>query len=202
MPTTQSPSPKIHQSIYFLLLSNLLPLAGVLFWDWNVGSILLLYWIENIIIGLFNIPRMIKKPLGKSRDKYVSDSTVKTFIIVFFILHYGLFCLSHYYFISLIMEFARTKIEFANIFFPVAALIVSHGLSYFNNFIKNREYLRGSIQKQMKAPYSRVLATTFVVVFGGTVSFFLAEPLTALVALVIIKTIFDLRAHKRVHQFN
>ena len=34
-----------------LVLANLIPLFGVLYLDWDVGSIVVLYWAENLIIG-------------------------------------------------------------------------------------------------------------------------------------------------------
>jgi hypothetical protein len=42
-----------------LLLANAVPLAGVLFWGWSVSSVVILYWFENIVIGLVNVARMI-----------------------------------------------------------------------------------------------------------------------------------------------
>ena len=38
-------------AIALLIASNLLPLVGVLFWGWNLWSIIILYWIENGIVG-------------------------------------------------------------------------------------------------------------------------------------------------------
>jgi len=41
-----------------LILANLVPLVGVLYFDWSVLDILLLYWTESVIIGLVNVLRM------------------------------------------------------------------------------------------------------------------------------------------------
>ena len=43
-------------SIAVLIAANLLPLAGVLFWDWDVFLVLLLFWCENVVIGLLVEP--------------------------------------------------------------------------------------------------------------------------------------------------
>jgi len=45
-------------SIGSLILSNLIPLIGVLFFGWDVSTILILYWSENVIIGFYNIFKM------------------------------------------------------------------------------------------------------------------------------------------------
>jgi hypothetical protein len=46
------------RSVQILILANLLPLMGVLFFDWSLFAVMYLYWFENVIIGLFNIMRM------------------------------------------------------------------------------------------------------------------------------------------------
>ena len=46
-------------SLALLVVANLLPLVGVLFWDWDVFFLLLLFWCENVIIGLFGIARIM-----------------------------------------------------------------------------------------------------------------------------------------------
>jgi len=54
---TQRPSTRV------LILANLVPVAGVLLLQWDVLTILLLYWAENVIIGVINVFRMICAPL-------------------------------------------------------------------------------------------------------------------------------------------
>ena len=42
-----------------LILMNLLPLFGVVFLGWSIFNIVLLYWVENLVLGLINILKMI-----------------------------------------------------------------------------------------------------------------------------------------------
>ncbi|MDH3990093.1 MAG: DUF6498-containing protein [Gammaproteobacteria bacterium] len=71
-------------SIAVLIAANLLPLAGVLFWDWDWGVflVLLLFWCENVVIGLFGIARLIVA--GESESV-----TEGLFLPLFFLVHYG-----------------------------------------------------------------------------------------------------------------
>ncbi len=39
-------------SLVVLVLVNLLPLAGVLFFDWDVAALVILYWSENLVLHL------------------------------------------------------------------------------------------------------------------------------------------------------
>ena len=45
-----------------LITVNLFPVFGVLFWEWDVFPIMLVYWSENVIIGFYNVLRMIVCP--------------------------------------------------------------------------------------------------------------------------------------------
>jgi hypothetical protein len=73
-----------------LVVANLIPLAGVLFWGWDMFAVMFLFWAENVVIGGFNILRMAMcQP-----DEPVMWG-LKLFMIPFFAVHYGGFCLGH-----------------------------------------------------------------------------------------------------------
>jgi len=56
-------------AIWVLIVANLAPLAGVLFGDWDVFEVVLIYWMENVIIGIINILKMaVCSPDLKSFD--------------------------------------------------------------------------------------------------------------------------------------
>jgi hypothetical protein len=54
-PTSQRPSPEgAERSVLLaLIITNLLPLAGVLFLQWDLLAILLFYWLESLVRGAF-----------------------------------------------------------------------------------------------------------------------------------------------------
>src|SRR5215212_5927619 len=47
------------RSATLLVLANLIPLIGVLFFGWSLITILVLYWLENGIVGLWNVPKIL-----------------------------------------------------------------------------------------------------------------------------------------------
>ena len=49
-------------SITALITVNLIPLIGVLFNDWDAGLILLLYWSENLVLGGYNVLKILLRP--------------------------------------------------------------------------------------------------------------------------------------------
>jgi hypothetical protein len=42
-----------------LVVMNLIPLVGVVFFGWSAFNIIFLYWSENVIIGFFNVLKML-----------------------------------------------------------------------------------------------------------------------------------------------
>ncbi len=81
-----------------------------------------------------------------------------------------------------------------------AALFLSHGVSFFVNFLGKEEYLSVTPDQQMTEPYSRVVALHVTILAGGALADSLGAPLAALVLLVLLKTAIDLMAHLREHR--
>jgi Family of unknown function (DUF6498) len=47
------------RSMAALLVANAIPLIGVLFFGWSLITILVIYWLENGIVGFWNVPRIL-----------------------------------------------------------------------------------------------------------------------------------------------
>ena len=47
-------------AVVALIVANAIPLFGVLFLGWNVWNILIMYWLENGIVGVFNVLKMLR----------------------------------------------------------------------------------------------------------------------------------------------
>ncbi|MBW2485930.1 MAG: hypothetical protein JRE72_00795, partial [Deltaproteobacteria bacterium] len=80
---SNKPPQKASLSITALTIANLIPLIGVVFLGWDAAAIVLLYWIENLIVGFFNILRMLLVKV-ESRSKQFQ----KLFMIPFFCVHF------------------------------------------------------------------------------------------------------------------
>ena len=46
------------RSAIVLLIANAIPIIGVLFFGWSLITILVLYWLENGIVGFWNVPKI------------------------------------------------------------------------------------------------------------------------------------------------
>jgi hypothetical protein len=197
-------------SIALLVAANLVPIAGVAFWGWQVQQVVFLYWMENLVIGGFNVLRILALE-GKPEDDVPGKFPVagKIFIAGFFTVHYGGFCFGHGVFLSgffgrggdgtvggMLARMLHEPVVVA----ALAALLVSHGWSFFRNYIGRGEYQRVEAGDLMTAPYKRIVFTHVFVIFGGFLLSALKSQLLPMLLFVGMKTGFDLYFHRREHR--
>ena len=189
-------------SLLALGLANALPIAGVLLLGWKVFPLVLLYWLENVVVGGFNVGKLL---LAQPQEP--AYSVGKLFLIPFFIFHFGMFTLLHGVFVFALFG-AKTLPRFDSLAelpaairayhlgWGVLALVVSHGLSFYWNYFENGEYRRASLPILMMQPYARLVVLHLAVLFGGWIVLTIGSPLLALLVLVALKTAADVRAHQ------
>lgn len=189
-----------------LIGMNLIPLVGVFWFGWDVSIIIFLYWLENVIIGLLNIPKILscrgeRKGAGRRRDSFGS----LIFLSVFFSIHYGMFCFGHYMFLSETYEALPdwggifSALFSPLLFWSLLGLTLSHIVSMFVNFYGKGEYKKRTPNAQMFMPYSRIMILHVVIVFGGGLALAMGQGLSMLVLLIVLKIGFDLAAHLAEH---
>ena len=188
-------------SLIALLLANALPIIGVLFLGWTVFPLVLVYWLENVVVGLYGALKLL---FAQPREPAYWMG--KLFVVPFFLVHFGGFTYIHGVLVVALFGPNGTQpfdllatvppaIRANHLGWAVFSLVLSHGLSFYWNYIKNGEYQRASLNALMSQPYGRVFVLHFTVLFGGWIVMLLGSPLLALVLLVVIKTAADLRAH-------
>jgi hypothetical protein len=144
-----------------LVAANLLPLALVLAGWGSIGGLVTLYWAENVVIGFYTVLRMLEAGRGSAIEK--GGRTV------FFFFHYGMFCLVHGILVTAFfltgeqfeemhalpqwpgpLVFVQQLWVGANamglfspgaLLVPLLALAVSHGVSFYTNYMRNGRYL-------------------------------------------------------------
>ena len=204
-----------------LLAANTIPLWGVLFLGWDAFFIVLLYWAENLVVGFYNILKIVfaavPHPLG-----HLS----KLFLIPFFTIHYGGFMAVHGFFILMIFSksegppmggeswpcffvFLQMLINVAGQMYSiipsqmkiaVLALFISHGISFVYNYLLKREFVNANPGKLMSSPYSRVVVMHIAILAGGFIVMAIGSPAVLLIALVGLKTILDVKLHLHGHK--
>ena len=181
-------------SVYLLILANLVPLFGSLFFGWNLFSIIFIFWAENLVVGFYNIFRILKADGDKASIGAKIGSSI------FFTFHYGIFTLVHGVFVfALFGKNLGGHSGLFGILTSVIFLFISHGYSYFSNYIYKGEYKKISLASTMMAPYGRIVVLHLTIIFGGSFIMLLNAPQIAVSLLVLLKIFIDTSAHKKEH---
>jgi len=195
-------------SVIALVLANLVPVAGVLFFGWEVFPLMFLFWSENVIVGVFNVLKMFCAGGGG-----MAGQAAKIFIIPFFCMHYGMFTFGHGVFIIAMFgggmgrsagfpgldTFWRVMRE-NHLGLAVLGLAVSRGISFATNYLGKGEYKKIIAQQLMGQPYGRIIVLHLVILGGGFLVMELHSPVLGLLLLVVLKIVLDLAAHLRERQ--
>jgi hypothetical protein len=227
-------------AVVALVAANAVPLIGVLFLGWSVWNILIVYWLENGIVGAVNILKIARAEgddlmSGVRINGRSPNGLAKAALIPFFVIHYGLFWLVHGIFVLTLPLFTSIAggvdgmpgpfidgapglflgggsepfidiglrgggIDLGWIAFAVVALAVSHGLSYWWNFLHGGEYRRVSPARQMFAPYGRLVVLHLTIIFGALALGLTGAPAASVAILVGIKTLLDVGFHLAEHR--
>jgi hypothetical protein len=202
------PAELLTPSVMLLIIANLVPLYGVFFSHWRVFPILILFWMENVVIGVFNVFKMLLASPTKP-----SSWLTKILIVPFFCFHYGIFTLVHGIFIfAFFGDFLVSDTNLSNkdlIFrtignfqlgWALLALFLSHAISFAINYIGKGEYKQANVDNLASQPYIRVFIMQVTIIAGGFLATSLGSPVFALLVLIFLKTFIDIQAHLREHK--
>ncbi len=212
-----------------LVAINLFPLVGVAFLGWSTYDLMLLYWFENGVIGVYAALKMLltRGPDGEAGG--LGGLLGKLFLTGFFALHYGAFWSVHGFFVVTLFGpggvlagpadpflsgavmagptgFFAGGLSIAahtlsgGLLLTAAGLFVSHGISFVGNVLQRGEDLRTAPNALMARPYARVVVLHVTLVLGAFLIMALGETMAALALFVLLKTGVDLGAHLRAHR--
>jgi len=202
-----------------LLLANLTPVAGVLFLGWDAHYLLLLYWLENLVVGGWTLVRM----LHVGRLRVLPQAA-------FFTFHYSFFCAGHGIFLLtlterpgeappddfddgsfvlwmpfrlLVSQFEWIAGRMPELFgLPLLAFVLSHGVSTLYHHFLGREDAGRDADDIMFDPYKRIVALHIAIILGAMVILETgtATAAPALLLLVAGKIAIDLHQHRDAHR--
>jgi len=193
-----------------LIAANCLPILLALIFGWNVYDVVMFYWWENIIIGIYSICRILMASNGTA-----GIAMSKLPLVLFFTFHYFFFCFIHLIFLRLFFQeggplamngspFIESISEIWQLI-PQAGLVglmaiaISHGMSFFQNYIGKGEYKKSMPMLEMFRPYGRIVVMHVCIIFGGFAVMLFGSPIALVVLLMLLKTAVDLVAHVSSH---
>ncbi|NVK22781.1 MAG: hypothetical protein HWD86_09705 [Kangiellaceae bacterium] len=188
------------KTLVLMVIANVLPLLGVVLWQWDVFTVLFLYWLENAIIGIFHIVKLLTCS-SKSKDKVIKS--------VFFTVHYGAFATGHGYLLFDIFNIPTAQGGFLSIWqsgyeylqsidgkllLPVAAMIAYQAFDVQQFLLKERAKTSRDL---MMEPYSRVVVIHVALLFGAIFAQKFDNPMLVLIGLIGFKIFMDYQNLKK-----
>jgi len=189
-------SPWADQSLYGVLLGNLVTLAAGLANDWSAAPLLWVYWGQSVVIGIANVIRMLRlKEFStdgfKSGNRRVPETRAgKIQTAVFFSIHYGFFHLG--YLIFLASGTVGGKLspgDWPGVAVSILAFALAHGYSLWWNEARDFKDRKPNLGTIMFYPYLRIIPMHLTIILGSTATS-LALPL-----FIGLKTLSDVGMH-------
>lgn len=180
-----------------ILAGNLVPVFGVLLLGWDAAQILILYWTENVVLGLLAVPRILA---ARRREGAKGQTNVAA--ALFFMVHYGLFCFGHLVFAMMLAgDFiaadgggdvrART---FGAPGFPwaVLSLVAIHLVIQVRDWWRVRAWRDASPSFEMAKPYGRIVVLHVTVLIGAWLMLIFNAPAWVVLVLCLAKATIEL----------
>lgn len=206
LPFVRTGGRRIRVSAAIIVVSNAIPLAGAVFLGWSPFHLLLLYWTESAIIGVFNIAAMFSCGLLSEKGAYRILGLFGALILsAFFTVHYGGFMAGHLLFLFVLFAPGFSGFDFGfvaetfsgalsdgGLVSAFILLFLSHAWGFWAYFLKEKRYLTSGPQQLMIRPYVRIFIMQITIIIGAAIAMSTGWS-PALIALwVALKTGADL----------
>jgi hypothetical protein len=186
------------------LAVDLLPIYAVFAWGWNAVPLVMLYWMENIIAGAMTIPRIVISGASFGWGGVIGGVLMS----VFFVFHYGLFCLVHGTFLIAFATFGNPEgmgsapfMDLTGMFqfglqsglhvdWIIYAIAGFQVLVFVREFLIKGEWKNSNPMAEMFAPYSRIIVLHFGIFAGAAALFLLGQPMVGVLALILFRALW------------
>ncbi|MEZ6031187.1 MAG: DUF6498-containing protein [Hyphomonadaceae bacterium] len=187
------------------LAVDLFPIYGVIAFGWNAVPLVMLYWMENIIAGVLTLPRIFIS--GATYG--IAGILMGTFLSVFFVFHYGMFCAVHGTFLMAFISMGEGTIgqqdpimmdipamfQFGlnsglHVEWFVYAIIAFQVLVLIQEFLIRGDWKNTNPMAEMFAPYGRIIVLHIGIFAGAGALFLLGQPMVGVLALILLRAAF------------
>ncbi|MEO5950203.1 MAG: DUF6498-containing protein [Candidatus Saccharimonadales bacterium] len=187
---------------------SVLPLIGVLFLGWDWRQILILYWFENITIGIKAVIGMARSkstlsdiiPSSPGVELGTTGQVIKIGMIAFFIFHYGTFTAVHGIFVFLLTSGAFSISSSLNheVTLNIFGLFILWAVSSIVQLLRelSQPPLALSMKKQFTEPYKRIIPLHIAIILGAFAMSILNLPSGSVIVLIALKLFFDIKSFK------
>jgi Family of unknown function (DUF6498) len=102
-----TPGARLNASILLALIGNLIPLAGLFYWNWDPFQLLMLYWMETLVVAGWALARIGTLPenlLGRMTVNGRDQPATHAALLWMFGTLAAAFCFAHFLFLWFIFQ--------------------------------------------------------------------------------------------------
>lgn len=167
-------NPLSDPSLISLIISNLIVIGFALAEHWSLGLLMIVYWAQSVIIGIFNAARILMLKdfdvTGFSINNRPATKTegTKIFTAGFFVFHYGFFHFIYIIFITVGFVGSFKEISPESFLFALLSIgifFANHAFSFFYNMKRDSQKVR-NIGTLMFFPYARIIPMHITIILG------------------------------------
>ncbi len=194
-----------------LILTNTVPLVGILLLGWSVLETVVLYWLESGIIGLSTLVLLFLMPITPA-DRAGTPFNAKLFLIPFFIGHFSLFMVAHLFLIifflgdpdqaNILWQAGEMFWNIPSLRWSLLSLFVGHVYAFVVDYLLTGKY-QEPLRKEnvfdvvLLRPYKRIFIMQFTVLLSAGAILILRLPQPMVLAMVTVKIYFDWLSYKK-----
>ena len=178
-----------------LIFANLYPIYGVYFLGWGVPKIILLYFIESVLVAFYFLLKIYYIRYKNIINSFSNTNDLIGLSIWFSFWYIGTFAALHF------LIFGNSNVYYQLSLEGIILLFISHGISFYTNFVKNFEYekdLLGSLL--VKIVFLRILPLHFLIVFLASILMDSVLGPVIISLFIVAKTALDLFFHILEHR--
>jgi len=194
-------------SLWTLLISNFIVIYLAINENWNLMTILWIYWFQSIIIGFFNFLKILmfknsldnnsfNKKIGffKTSDKKIKIYAGTLFVFFYTLFHfiYFLFLVNGFFFVSHLNKGIIPSPEIKSVLQMSLLFFINHLFSFLYNLKEPLE--NKSLWNIITQPFSRIIPMHFIIIFSGFF-IFTSNSQTILLFFLLLKTLLDISGH-------
>lgn len=184
---------------------------GVLVLGWSVFAVMALFWLENVVIGGFNVARMLITGVRLGALAFVGSIAMAAFFSV----HYGMFTAVHGVFVVMLfgggelgsgamagglfgplLRMLDRLLTDRDGWFAVGAIVALHAASFVQWWSSTRE-APTPLRELMGAPYGRIMVLHVTLIAGAFLVQALHAPVAGALLLIALKLAYDLASITR-----
>ena len=189
---------------WLALAVDLTPIIFVFMFGWGATALVLLYWAENILIGIATLGRIILSGFAKMG---IAGAVLSLFLAAFFPFHYGLFCFGHGVFVfsfvdgdtgpvdmpgyeSLKNMFVSAATYMPGMTFSLGLIAIYQFVAVVKDYWPSSDYEAPNPMEEMFSPYGRIVVLHIAIFAGAFAMAALGDPMIGMLALILLRAAY------------